>query len=156
MQQMTVQDMNTTGISDKAWTPYRPNLDGTSNQRLQHFQAFRTALLSGNLAGAQQAFAPFQKDMQTGLQNLAEGGATSQHAQATKDLQTMGDALGKGDIAGAQQAFVALKQDLQAVYSRHVHHAVRADAASAQAAKAATPAPTSGVEPRGEFLNTYA
>jgi len=144
--------MNTTGISTLAWTPYRPNLDGTITQRFEHFNAFRRALQSGGLPGAQNALTAFQKDIQKALQNLAGGGATIQHAQATENLQTLGDALNSGDMQSAQQAFAALKRDLQAAYANYV----QPKAATADTTIGVNPPLSFGVKLQGGILNTYA
>ena len=145
--------MNIEGISEQAWTPYRPNLDGSFNERFQHFRAFRTALQSGNLADAKGAFSAFQKDVQNGLRNLASDGTKLQHEQATKDLQSLGDALDSGDIATARQSFAALKRDLQGVHAQHVHQQGRAGEA---AAGESAPAPQPGPGTSGTILNVFA
>ncbi len=148
--------MKIMGITERAWTPYRPNLDGSASQRLERFQAFRSALQAGNLTLAQGAFAAFQKDIQKGLQNLVNGGAPSQHAEVTKDIQAIGDALAAGDIAAAQKAFTALKQDLQALYSGHAHRQASPKDANAEAANPDMPPPDPGMETKGNSQNTYA
>ncbi|MGA2227494.1 MAG: hypothetical protein ABSH41_23910 [Syntrophobacteraceae bacterium] len=71
-----------------------------------------TALQSGDLAGAQKAFATLQQDMQnTGQTQSAQ--QTSQTSQQNNDFNTLAKALQSGDLTGAQQAFTSLMQDAQ-------------------------------------------
>jgi hypothetical protein len=71
-----------------------------------------TALQSGDLTGAQKAFATLQQDMQnTGQTQSAQ--QTSQTSQQNNDFNTLAKALQSGDLTGAQQAFTSLMQDAQ-------------------------------------------
>ena len=102
-----------------------------SNRRAKDFQALRSSLQSGDLAGAQAAFANLQKDAPNTSQVTGASGSSSnqpnQSSQIDKDFQTLQAALQSGDLTGAQSAFAALKQDLQSSGStqgahRHHHH----------------------------------
>jgi hypothetical protein len=80
-------------------------------QRREDFQSLAQALGSGDLAGAQKAFASFQKDMQT----IPPGRAGQQGGPSNmKDaIDALGKALSAGDLSGAQKALATLKQDFQ-------------------------------------------
>ncbi len=130
-------------------TPYRPNLESSLDKRFEHFQSFRSALQSGDIAGTQQAFPAFQKDMVNRLENFPNGGTSGQHKQAIVDLQKLGESLGTGDISAARQAFAVLKQDLQTFYNG-------AGTPRSDGSAAASPAAASTPEPRGTVLNVYA
>ena len=89
-------------------------------QRRNDFQALSKALQSGDLAGAQQAFASLQQDGPKRAQNAQNGsGGDSKVGDAFKAL---GQALQSGDLAGAQQAFASLQQTMQGAQGHHHHH----------------------------------
>ncbi|MGA3115010.1 MAG: hypothetical protein ABSF90_11340 [Syntrophobacteraceae bacterium] len=83
------------------------------------FNTLAQSLQSGNLTGAQQAFAALQQDIQSightqgGQQTSQSSQQTSQTSQQSNPLSTLANALQSGDLAGAQQAFAALMQDAQ-------------------------------------------
>ncbi len=82
------------------------------------FAALKTSLTSGDLTGAQQAFATLQQDMQSiGLAGSSQQTATTTATQASSpldtDLNALGAALKNGDTSGAQQAFATLQKDMQ-------------------------------------------
>src|SRR5271157_2454117 len=82
------------------------------------FTALKTSLTSGDLTGAQQAFATLQQDMQSiGLAGSSQQAATTTATQASSpldaDLNALGTALKNGDTSGAQQAFATLQKDMQ-------------------------------------------
>lgn len=85
----------------------------------QDMMALQQALQSGDLAGAQRAFAQFKQDFH---------GAHAGHAlwqtgvsQTLKqDLQGLDAALKSGDLAGAQQAFAQFKADFKSEHRRPI------------------------------------
>ena len=87
-------------------------------QAKQDMQALGTALSSGNLSDAQQAYAQLQ-------QNLPAG-ATSQGSQnndsTSGTLQSIGSSLQSGNISDAQQAFAKLQGMKGAGKGHHHHH----------------------------------
>jgi hypothetical protein len=85
------------------------------------FQAIGSALQSGDLASAQQAFAQLQKDNPRLAQALSSASSTSDNPRLA-DLKSLAGALTSGDVASAQQAFAKLQQDGQAVAGHHHHH----------------------------------
>lgn len=101
------------------------------------FTALKTSLTSGDLTGAQQAFATLQQDMQSaglagGSQQTATTTATQASSPLDTDLNALGAALKNGDTSGAQQAFATLQKDMQQMRqtqggqqtqkARHRHH----------------------------------
>jgi hypothetical protein len=90
-------------------TDRQPN----AKQVQSDFQSLATALQTGNLAGAQQAFASLTKDAPSIAQGVSSGGGSN-------PLGKLASALQSGDLAGAQQAFAALTQPGKS--HRHGHH----------------------------------
>ena len=127
---MTISGVSISGVS--AGAAYQANAAQTHfGQARQDFKDLASALQSGDLSGAQTAFAAWQQVMQSGQagtqQNASQnGGKQNPFAQ---DMAAVGKALQSGDVAGAKQAFAQLQQDMQAVgrgHHRH-HHAPATD-----------------------------
>src|SRR5579871_1411377 len=97
--------MTISGISNNVI--YQP-ISGTdvSSQKKSDFQQLVTAVQSGNLQQAQQAF--------TAISQNAPANSSSQTSQASSDFQAIGKALQSGDVSGAQKALSNLQQDLKA------------------------------------------
>ena len=110
-------------------------------QRKQDFTALARALQSGDLAGAQKAFATLQQDKQSfdpapgqtlgehGSSNgiVAQASQSSQSSQggttSMQDLMSqLKQALSAGDLQGAQQAFASLQQKIPASQAQGHHH----------------------------------
>ena len=98
------------------------------NQTRADFQTLASALQSGDLASAQQAFAQLQKDNPRLAQALNSAPSSSDSPRIA-DLKSIASALQSGDITSAQQAFAKLQQDGQAVAGHHHHHHHAAPAA---------------------------
>jgi DNA-binding FadR family transcriptional regulator len=104
-------------------------LDQTSAQNKagqfrQEFNALASALQSGDLSGAQQAFAALQKllpSSSAGNQTQTGQQGSGQNTFAT-DFNALGQALQSNDPQKAQEAFAKLEQDIQSVQGRHHHH----------------------------------
>jgi hypothetical protein len=82
-------------------------------QRSQDFEALQSTLQSGNLNGAQRAFAAFQQDVQKTTQMTGPDSMFAPGTQASKDLQALGGALRSANLSSAQQAFSSLLKDIQ-------------------------------------------
>jgi hypothetical protein len=82
------------------------NTQNTTSNPFTDLAALGGALQSGDLTGAQDAFATLPQDM---------GNGSGQTTTATPgmDLTSLGNALQSGDLTGAQDAFATLMQDLQ-------------------------------------------
>jgi hypothetical protein len=78
----------------------------------QDLQALQSALKSGDLAGAQQAFAQLKQDFHAAHNGRAlyQTGVSDTLKQ---DLQQLQSALKSGDLARAQQAFTQFKSDFK-------------------------------------------
>ena len=101
-------------------------------QQSQNFKALSSAIQSGDLSGAQSAFATLLQQIQSASQ--AHGGTSlfGQNSAIGKDFQAIGSALQSGDVSGAQSAMASFKQDLKA--ARHHHHAQGVDSSTASSA----------------------
>lgn len=114
-------------------------LSAAFKQRKQDFSTLANALSSGDLQGAQQAFASLQQDMQAiqqargaqgagpdgnfnGNAQNGQGGAQGAASQRQQDFSALASALSSGDLQGAQKAFATLQQDMQALRQGHHHH----------------------------------
>jgi len=82
------------------------NAQNTTSNPFSDLAAVGSALQSGNLSGAQSAFATLQQDM---------GNSSGQSTTATSDtdLASLSSALQSGNLSGAQSAFATLMQNLQ-------------------------------------------
>jgi len=121
------------------------NMAAAFKQRKQDFSTLSSALNSGDLQGAQKAFAALQQDQQAIQQNRGAQGAdqdgdndgsktSSSASQRNQDMTALGSALNSGDLKGAQQALANLQQDMQASRAGHHHHHHGGNAQSASAA----------------------
>jgi hypothetical protein len=111
--------MTVLGITS-ATSPYQTGNTSPAAQALQDFQALGNALKSGDLSGAQQAFATLQ-------QNLPSAGqAQTSHNpdSARQGIQNLGNALQSGNISDAQQVYAKLQQNMGEIKGRghHAHH----------------------------------
>ena len=128
-----------------------------ANQWKQDFKQLAGTLQSGDLAGAQQAFAALQQ-----LQQSDRSGGQSSNRQPANpgnnpiqnDFAALGQALSSGDLAGAQTAFSQLQTDMKAAFQngasggvesahhghhhRHVSSASDSDTGSSTAAQSGT------------------
>ncbi len=89
------------------------------------FQNLSQALQSGNLAGAQSAFAALQQSYQS--QNPTSSSASSSSSTSSSnpistDLTSLGNALNSGNLSAAQTSFSQLEKDMQAQGGGHHHH----------------------------------
>lgn len=118
--------MSTSGVSLGSSAAYAANNSKSAfAQRRQDFKSLSDALQSGDLTGAQQAYAALQKDAparaagqgQQGGQQQSGNGSSPQNAFAS-----LGQALQSGDLSGAQQAFSQLQNDAQQARGGHHHH----------------------------------
>jgi hypothetical protein len=104
--------MSVSGISSVT-NPYPSAPQSAATQRRAAFRALASALQSGDLAGAQKAFATLQPS-----------GSNGQGTQGplSSDFNALASALQAGDLGAAQKAFATLQQDMQKVQGHHHHH----------------------------------
>ncbi|HVU33899.1 MAG TPA: hypothetical protein VHE61_10720 [Opitutaceae bacterium] len=76
-----------------------------ANAQAQNFRDLASALLTGNLGGAQSAFSSIQGFLSPNGTN-----GTTPSPDGTDPLQTLATALQSGDLSGAQNAFAAMLQ----------------------------------------------
>src|SRR6185369_11694540 len=94
----------------------------------QDFQKLQSALKSGDLKGAQDAYAQLKQDLP------ADSSGSSTSSQPRTDLDAIGAALQSNDLTGAQKAFATFQQDVKAArgaHGRHHHHDQDSDAGGA-------------------------
>src|SRR5689334_21371722 len=110
-------------------------------QRRADRNALKSALQSGDLAGAQKAFAALQQDLQITQGAVGQSGdASGQSSTLAKDLDALKTALQSGDITGAQKDFASVQQDMRAGHAHRRSHAT-------DAAQTATTPTTDAVTP---------
>ena len=80
------------------------------------FMQLTKAVSSGDLSGAQQAYAQLTQAL-----GNTSGGTSNSSDPFSQALNTIGQALQNGDIGGAQQALTTLQQQMQAGRGQHRH-----------------------------------
>jgi hypothetical protein len=111
--------MNVTSIVN----PYRQYSLSSANPSQSNLQSLSSALQSGNLTAAQNAFASFEQSFSSSNSQQAPSSQSSQSNPVTNDIQTLSSALNSGNLTSAQQAFAQLQKDMQAQQgSGHHHH----------------------------------
>jgi hypothetical protein len=98
------------------------DVQASYNQQRSDFQALASALQSGDINSAQQAFAQLQKDSPRLAQALSSDPSSSDSPRIA-DLKSLASALKSGDISGAQQAFAKLQTEVKSAHHGHHHHA---------------------------------
>jgi hypothetical protein len=83
----------------------------------QYLQGVREAVMSNNLAAAQQAFAQLQKAIPSPAQESG-GRSNAFAARISQGVQAVGNALEAGDLPGAEQAVAELRQSFQSASDR--------------------------------------
>jgi TolA-binding protein len=97
-------------------------------QNSQDFKALKNALKSNDLAGATQAFATLQQDIQKASQAAGGQSPFDPSSPIGKDFQALGDALQSGDLSAAKKAFATFRQDIKSAgHAARAHHHHRAD-----------------------------
>ncbi len=112
-------------------------VSGISNGNMQMWQAkmqqgkqdwshLASALQSGDLASAQQAFADLQSLRPTGRGQQDSATATNGSGKgndgSTGDFAALSNALQSGNLADAQSAFAKIQADMKAHKGGHHHH----------------------------------
>jgi hypothetical protein len=119
--------MTISGISPSYNTYQTGSAQNNFQQMRQDFKDLASTLQSGDLSGAQNAYAALQQIMQTAQssnQNPSQNNSNSNNAQSqfSTDLAAIGKALQSGDLKSAQDAFAKLQQDMKAAGGGHHHH----------------------------------
>jgi len=101
----------------------------------QDFSQLAKSIQSGDLSGAQQAFASL-----TQLQGNGQGPGSNPNSPIGQALSQIGQALRNGDISGAQQALQSLAQQAPgAHHGHHGHHGHAKPSGDANASASSTP-----------------
>jgi hypothetical protein len=107
--------------------PYVAALKSDVQQRNTDFKALGDSLSSGDLQGAQQAYAAIGQDQKSifdTIRSHANGSVNGSNLSGVgsvlhlrhADYQALGQALANGDLAGAQQAFAAVQADQKTLH----------------------------------------
>jgi hypothetical protein len=162
------------GVSSNSGLPQTDSQSSVSQLR-QTFKQLASSLQSGDLSGAQKAFASLETLLQSN--QSASQGSTGQSASTQKspvqsDLAALGQALSSGDLSAAQGDFSKLQKDLQpagqsggssqsvgsAHRHGHHHHTEASDSDSTATTTDTTPSTTSANSPNstGGTISLYA
>lgn len=149
-----------------ATTSLSPAYGMTADQRRQSFHQLAAALQSGDLSGAQTAYANLMTGSAASTSSVTSGTSAlpwwmKNSSTLTQDFQTLGNDLSSGNLSGAQADFTHFQTDAKAAFSqmqadgggasglqghhRHHHHhqpQPQQDSATASAAQTTTTAPT--------------
>lgn len=112
---------------------YQTTAQNRVQERRADFQQLGQALQSGDLTGAQQAFAAFQQTRSSSAAQGQSSPPSGQNNPLATDLSALGQALQSSDLSSAQKAFATLQQDMQAHQAHHHHHGAGMQAALASA-----------------------
>jgi hypothetical protein len=104
--------MTVSGVSSSTVTNYQ---NSPFAEFRQTFMQMAKAIKSGDLSGAQQAYATLSQ-----LQSGAP--ANDGNSPFSQALGQIGEALKNGDLTGAQQALDALGQQAHGAHHHHRHH----------------------------------
>ena len=110
------------------------------------------ALQSGDLAGAQKAFAALQANAPQGPASQVQGAATSngQGSATQNPMSALASALQSGNLAAAQQAFSQIQQTQGHHHHHHHHHGSQSSSstpATASTTSTSSTTPTSSTPP---------
>lgn len=128
--------MSVQGISSSS-SLFTPNAKNNSSSIGSDVKNLVTAIQSGDLKGAQNAFSQIQSLIQSTPGASAQQN-NGQQRQLSTDLAAIGSALQSGDISGAQVALKKLGQNMQSTAKTRHHHRHHGGGEQSQAAASAT------------------
>jgi hypothetical protein len=102
--------MTITSVASQTMSP--PPSSANGPQAL--FKQLNDAISSGDLSGAQKAFAQIQ-------QNAPAGAANDPNNPLAKAMSQIGDALSSGDLSKAQSALSSMQSQMKAHHGHHGH-----------------------------------
>ncbi len=149
---MTIQSVSSAASTSAA------DLQASAQQRRADFQALASALQSGDISSAQQAFAQLQKDNPRLAQALSSAPNSSDNPRLA-DLKSLASALKSGDVSAAQQAMAKLQQDVQSAQKgghHHHHHGGGDSSVSAAPTDASAAGGTDSSTTVGSIINASA
>ena len=156
-----------------------------AQQIQQDFKQLAGSLQSGDLAGAQKAYAALQKLLPSQSQNSTSSTQSSSQSSSSStspivnDFNALGKALQSGDLTAAQSAFSTLQSDLksqsqssttgalmQAMRPHHHHHAAAAQdsdgdsdstsSSTSTSSSSSTSSTSSSTSTTGQIINILA
>ena len=145
---------------DNTYQTYQANWQNNFSQVRQGFKSLASALQSGDLTGARQAFAALQQS----LPNSSAGNQTqtgqpgSGQNQFATDFTALGQALQSGNVTQAQKALATLQQDMQSVqghHHRHRHHHGSAGTQSTNSSTSNSSAQSTNVSGQSQFATDF-
>ena len=150
--------MSISAISSNATTDFQ-TWQATSRQRRQDFQNLATALQSGDLSGAQQAYSDLTTLMPSTSTSASSQPASTGVNAIQKDISALGQALASGNLTEAQKDFSQMKTDMQSAGIRgghHHHHHPEAAAASSPQDGTSTSTSTSITSAASSLVSAFA
>ena len=117
--------MAISSISGLTTSPFQSQTNQTNFR--QTFNQLVSALNSGDLSAAQQAFSALNQ-----LQGNGQGPSANSNSPLAKALSQIGQALQNNDVAGAKQALSTLQQAHGHHHGHHGHHGGDAPSTSSQ------------------------
>ena len=156
-----------------------------AQQIQQDFKQLAGSLQSGDLAGAQKAYAALQKLLPSQSKNSTSSTQSSSQSSSSStnpivnDFNALGKALQSGDLTAAQSAFSTLQSDLksqsqssttgalmQAMRPHHHHHAAAAQdsdgdsdstsSSTSTSSSSSTSSTSSSTSTTGQIINILA
>jgi hypothetical protein len=116
---------------------------GQPNDFRQAFSQMVTAIQSGDLSGAQQAYAALGQFQPSNQGNQGGSAPSSPFAQG---LGAIGQDLQNGNLSAAQQDLSSLEQQMQSAGGAHHHHHHHADASASQGASGTSGSDSGGLD----------
>jgi len=115
--------MSVQGVSGTT-NPYLSNVQGGYSGAGSAFKNLVSALQSGDLTGAQNAYSALQSVFQANgvAQRTSSTSSNGEQSQVSTDFAALGKALQSGNISAAQDAMKKLAQDMQSSRRAHHHH----------------------------------
>jgi hypothetical protein len=104
--------MNISSIAS-ATSAYASAGQSIKSQKAASLKPLQSALASGDLSAAQQAFSVYKKSLQSSPVTAATSTSGKTANTSSDDLQSLDSALQDGNLSAAKQAFNSLQRDVQ-------------------------------------------
>ena len=147
---MTVSGVSSTNNVDQN------DYQNAFSQRKQYVNDLSQSLKSGDLAGAQKAFASLQQITPNSSQNSTANTGATGSSSIGSDFSALGKALQSGDLTGAQKAFGQVQQDMKTAGAAHHHHHHHSKASNSSATTQDSSGTTSSSATSGNSINIIA
>ena len=127
---MSISSISSNSDYYQSYSTNRSN--SLKQQSQQDFNSLAEALQSGDLSGAQNAFASLMQlipNSSSSINSQTQSAATASTSNSSNgtstvksDFSVLGQALQSGDLTSAQNDFSKLMQDMQSIGGGHHHH----------------------------------